>query len=176
MGFPQSAISLTAVYRTGSGKWSDQRRSGPALNGNATIADRITLERHTPMTPSSSGASASKQKVSPIGFVVGPGSAGRSRSPWPGGPMVASARARVTSTSAGQKISIKARRRPGRHRPAPDRPGEGELVDPREPRPGRNACGDVPSVDAASVGTARPKHLGLTFEGRLPRLLLRRLR
>ncbi|MBX7187733.1 MAG: hypothetical protein K1Y01_21505 [Vicinamibacteria bacterium] len=73
MGFSQSAISLTAVYRTGSGKWRINVEGGPAyFNVNATIADRITLGETYPYdTVKFGGVSSSKKKVSPIGFVVG---------------------------------------------------------------------------------------------------------
>ncbi len=73
MGFSESALSLTAVYRAGSGKWKVNVEGGPAFfNVNATIADRITLGETYPYdTVQFGGVSSSKKKVSPIGFAVG---------------------------------------------------------------------------------------------------------
>ena len=73
MGFSESAFSLTAVYRGGSGKWKVNVEGGPALfNVNATVADRIQLGETYPYdTVQFSGVTSSKKKVSPIGFAVG---------------------------------------------------------------------------------------------------------
>lgn len=73
MGFSESAISLTAVYRAGSGKWKVNVEGGPAFfNVNATIADRILLGETYPYdTVQFGGVTSSKKKVSPIGFAVG---------------------------------------------------------------------------------------------------------
>lgn len=73
MGFSESAFSLTAVYRGGSGKWKVNVEAGPAFfNVNATIADRVTLGETYPYdTVQFGGVTSSKKKVSPIGFAVG---------------------------------------------------------------------------------------------------------
>ena len=73
MGFSESAVSLTAVYRAGSGKWKVNVEGGPAyFKVDATIADRIQLGETYPYdTVQFGGVSSSKKKVSPIGFAVG---------------------------------------------------------------------------------------------------------
>lgn len=73
MGFSESAFSLTAVYRGGSGKWKLSVEAGPAFfNVNATIADRITLGETYPYdTVQFGGVTSSEKKVSPFGFAVG---------------------------------------------------------------------------------------------------------
>ena len=73
MGFSESAFSLTAVYRGGSGKWKFNAEAGPALfNVNATVADHLTLGETYPYdTVQFSGVTSSKKKVSPFGFAVG---------------------------------------------------------------------------------------------------------
>jgi len=73
MGFSESAISLTAVYRAGSGKWKVNVEGGPAFfSVDATIADRIQLGETYPYdTVQFGGVTSSKKKVSPIGFAVG---------------------------------------------------------------------------------------------------------
>jgi hypothetical protein len=73
MGFSESAFSLTAVYRAGSGKWKVNVEGGPAFfSVDATIADRIQLGETYPYdTVQFGGVTSSKKKVSPIGFAVG---------------------------------------------------------------------------------------------------------
>jgi hypothetical protein len=73
LGFSESAFSLTAVYRGGSGKWKLNLEGGPAyFNVNATVAERITLGEVYPYdTVTFGGIASTKKKVSPIGFAVG---------------------------------------------------------------------------------------------------------
>ncbi len=73
LGFSESAVSLTAVYRGGSGKWKLNLEGGPAyFNVNATLAERVTLGEVYPYdTVTFGGISSTKKKVSPIGFAVG---------------------------------------------------------------------------------------------------------
>jgi hypothetical protein len=73
LGFSESAVSLTAVYRGGSGKWKLNVEGGPAyFNVNATVAERITLGEVYPYdTATFGGISTVKKKVSPLGFAVG---------------------------------------------------------------------------------------------------------
>ncbi len=73
LGFSESALSLTAVYRGGSGKWKFNLEGGPAyFNVNATVAERITLGEVYPYdTVTFGGITSTKKKVSPIGFAVG---------------------------------------------------------------------------------------------------------
>ncbi|GEM_PF-1999861 len=73
LGFSESAFSLTAVYRGGSGKWKLNLEGGPAyFNVNATLAERVTLAEVYPYdTVTFGGITPTKKKVSPIGFAVG---------------------------------------------------------------------------------------------------------
>lgn len=73
LGFSESAFSLTAVYRGGSGKWKFNLEGGPAyFNVNATLAERITLGEVYPYdTVTFGGITSTKKKVSPVGFAVG---------------------------------------------------------------------------------------------------------
>lgn len=73
MGFSESAISLTAVYRGGSGKWKMNLEGGAAFfQVDATVAQKLTLGETYPYdTLLFSGVTTVKKKVSPIGFAVG---------------------------------------------------------------------------------------------------------
>jgi hypothetical protein len=73
LGFTETAFSLTAVYRGGSGKWKVNVEGGPAyFNVEATVADKMNFSDVYPYdTVTFSGVSSSKRKVSPIGFAVG---------------------------------------------------------------------------------------------------------
>ena len=73
LGFSETGLSLTAVYRGGSGKWKFNLEGGPAyFNVNATLAERITLGEVYPYdTVTFGGITSTKKKVSPIGFAVG---------------------------------------------------------------------------------------------------------
>lgn len=73
LGFSESAVSLTAVYRGGSGKWKVNLEGGPAFfSVNATVAAKITYGEVYPYdTATYSGVTSAKKKVSPVGFALG---------------------------------------------------------------------------------------------------------
>jgi len=73
LGFSESAFSVTAVYRGGSGKWKLNIEGGPAFfSVDATVADRINYGDVYPYdVVTFSGVSSSKKKVSPVGFALG---------------------------------------------------------------------------------------------------------
>jgi hypothetical protein len=73
LGFSESAYSLTAVYRGGSGKWRWSVEGGPALfNVKASLADRMTLAESYPYdTLAYGGVATSEKSTSPFGFAVG---------------------------------------------------------------------------------------------------------
>lgn len=73
LGFSETAFTLTAVYRGGSGKWRVNADAGPAFfNVNVTMADRLNYGDVYPYdTVTFSGVSSSKKKVSPMGVSAG---------------------------------------------------------------------------------------------------------
>jgi len=73
LGFSETAISATLVYRLGSGKWRMALEGGPAFfMVNATIAEKVTYGEVYPYdTATFSGLSSTKKKVSPVGFAAG---------------------------------------------------------------------------------------------------------
>ena len=73
MDFTESAITLTAVYRAGSGKWKLNLEGGPAFfNVDATVAEHLTLGEVYPYDTLQFGGVTTVQKsVSPFGFAVG---------------------------------------------------------------------------------------------------------
>lgn len=73
LGFSESAMTLTGVYRGGSGKWKVNVEAGAAFfTVNATVADRVNFGDVYPYdTATFSGVASSKRKVSPIGVAVG---------------------------------------------------------------------------------------------------------
>jgi hypothetical protein len=73
MDFSESAISVTAVYRAGSGKWKMNLEGGPAFfNVDATVAEHLTLGETYPYdTLPFAGVTTVKKSISPIGFAVG---------------------------------------------------------------------------------------------------------
>lgn len=73
LGFSESAITLTGVYRGGSGKWKVNVEAGAAFfTVNATVADRVNFGDVYPYdTATFSGVASSKRKVSPIGVAAG---------------------------------------------------------------------------------------------------------
>ena len=73
LGFSESAMTLTGVYRGGSGKWKVNVEAGVAyFTVNATVADRVNFGDVYPYdTATFSGVASSKHKVSPIGFAAG---------------------------------------------------------------------------------------------------------
>ena len=72
LGFSESAVSLTAVYRGGSGKWKLNLEGGPAyFNVNATLAERVTLGEVYPYdTVTFGGISSTKTTSSGIHHVA----------------------------------------------------------------------------------------------------------
>ena len=73
LGFSEKAVTLTGVYRGGSGKWKVNVEAGVAyFTVNATVADRVNFGDVYPYdTATFSGVASSKHKVSPIGFAGG---------------------------------------------------------------------------------------------------------
>lgn len=73
LSFTEAAVSLTGVYRGGSGKWKLNLEGGPAyFSVDATLAEKLTLNEVYPYdTVAFNGVASSKKKVSPIGFAVG---------------------------------------------------------------------------------------------------------
>jgi opacity protein-like surface antigen len=73
LGFSESAVSVTGVFRGGSGKWRLSVEGGPAFfSVSATVADKITYGEVYPYdTATYSGVTSSKKRVSPVGFALG---------------------------------------------------------------------------------------------------------
>lgn len=73
LGFNEAALSLTGVYRGGSGKWSFNLEGGPALfSVDATVAEKATYAEGYPYdTATFNGISSVKKKVNPFGIAVG---------------------------------------------------------------------------------------------------------
>lgn len=73
LNFTESAFSLTAVLRGGSGKWNFALEGGPAIfSVNADLAERARYTEVYPYdTITFGGASTVKEQISPIGFAVG---------------------------------------------------------------------------------------------------------
>jgi opacity protein-like surface antigen len=73
LGFSEAAVSLTGVFRGGSGKWRLSVEGGPAFfSVSATVADKISYGEVYPYdTATYSGVTSSKKKVSPVGIALG---------------------------------------------------------------------------------------------------------
>ena len=73
LGFSETAVSLTGVYRRGSGKWTMSLEGGPAVfRVKATVAEEPTYAEAYPYDAATfSGIVSSEKKASPFGFAVG---------------------------------------------------------------------------------------------------------
>jgi len=73
LGFKESAFSLTAVVRGGSGKWLYALEAGPVLfSVDATLATSARLTDTYPYdTVTFAGVATEKKKASPVGFAAG---------------------------------------------------------------------------------------------------------
>ncbi len=110
LGFSESAVTLTGVYRGESGKWKFNLEGGPAYFAvDATVAEKWDYGQVYPYdTVTLNGIAKTKKSVSPIGFAAGL-EIGREVSP----AVTIVAQGRYTSGSGdldvnGQKINVKA--------------------------------------------------------------------
>lgn len=73
LGFSETALTLTGVYRGGSGKWKLNLEGGAAyFSVDATVAEKVSYGQVYPYdTATFSGIVPVKKTVSPFGFAVG---------------------------------------------------------------------------------------------------------